>query len=152
MPFLIIKVEPFIPYLMKPSSGIEKILFDLHTAPKYYNGTSLNYQHMEFKWTPISLVGVKGPLRKNKRIYFSGKVILQFSIACFSSPSITEPLKETSPALMFDVFEHSLSTLTYAKKERCRTNWIPMAFFEEEQRERADGALQGPTRWWRIQA
>ena len=25
MPFLIFKVEPFIPYLMKPSSGIEKI-------------------------------------------------------------------------------------------------------------------------------
>ena len=93
MPFLIIKVELFIPYPMKPSPGIEKILVALHTASKYYNVTRLNYQHMELMGTPITLVGVKGPLGKNKRIYFSEKVILQFLIACLSSPSITKPLK-----------------------------------------------------------
>ena len=53
IPFLIIKVEPFIPYLIKPSSGTEKNLVVLHTAPKYYNGTRLNYQHTEFIETPI---------------------------------------------------------------------------------------------------
>ena len=37
------KKEPFIPYLIKPTSGDEKILVVLQTAPKYYNGTSLNY-------------------------------------------------------------------------------------------------------------
>ena len=94
----------------------------LHTTPKYYNGTRLNYQHMEFIETPISLVGVKGPLGKNKRIYFSEKVILQFLIACLSSPSITKPLKESSPALIFDVFDHGLSTVPYANKERTADN------------------------------
>ena len=73
---------------------------------------------MEFVGTPITLVGDKGPLGKNKRIYFFGKVILQFLIACFSSSSITEPLKETSPALMFDVFNHGLSTVPYSINKR----------------------------------
>ena len=114
MPFLKIRVEPFFPYLMKPSLIIEEILFSLHTALKYYNNTNLNYQCMEFMGTPITLVGVKGLLGKNKRIYFSGKVILQFLIACLSSPSIIKQLKETSPALVFDVFDHGLSTVPYA--------------------------------------
>ena len=103
---------------MKPSSGIEKILVVLHTAPKHYNGTSLNYQHMEFRGTAITFIGVKKPLEKNKRMYFSEKVILQFLIACLSLPSITKPLKETSPALIFDVFDHGLSTAPYANKKR----------------------------------
>ena len=107
---------------MKPSSEIEKILVVLHTTPKYYNSTSFNFQHMEFMGTPITLVGVKGPLGKNKRIYFSEKVILQFLIACLSSPSITKPLKETSPALIFDVFDHGLCTVPYANKERTANN------------------------------
>ena len=72
--------------------------------------------------TSITLVGVKGPLGENKRIYFSGKVILQFLIACLSSPSITKPSKESSPALIFDVFDHGLSTVPYANKERTADN------------------------------
>ena len=68
--------------------------------------------------TPITLVAVKRPLGKNKRIYFFEKVILQFLIACPSSTSITKPLKESSPALIFDVFDHGLSTVPYANKER----------------------------------
>ena len=78
MPFLIFKVEPFIPYLMKPSSEIEKILVVLHTAPKYYNSTSLNYQHMEFIETPISLVDVKGLLGKTSTFVSLGKLYYNF--------------------------------------------------------------------------